>query len=157
MYYLKSSKIVSSILIALGLVITLAHLDSRVGATNRSLPFHLQARVQSEPPASAPRVTGKIAFSSTRNGYSTSVSDIYAVNIDGTDVTRLTANTAGADDISPAWSPDGSRIAFTVIRSGDAPSIYVMNPDGSNRTRLTSSGYDYLPAWSPDGTKIAFN
>jgi len=83
--------------------------------------------------------------------------DIYTVNIDGTDVTRLTANTAGADDISPAWSPDGSRIAFTVIRSGDAPSIYVMNPDGSNRVRLTSSGYDYLPAWSPDGTKIAFN
>ncbi len=83
--------------------------------------------------------------------------DIYTVNIDGTDVTRLTANTAGADDISPAWSPDGSRIAFTAIRSGDAPSIYVMNPDGSNRVRLTTSGYDYIPAWSPDGTKIAFD
>ncbi len=79
------------------------------------------------------------------------------MNIDGTDVTRLTANTAGADDISPAWSPDGSRIAFTAIRSGDAPSIYVMNPDGSNRVRLTTSGYDYIPAWSPDGTKIAFD
>jgi len=122
MYYLKSSKIVSSILIALGLVITLAHLDSRVGATNRSLPFHLQARVQSEPPASAPRVNGKIAFSSSRNGYSTSLSDIYAMDADGSNQRQLTftQNLCGyfqaAYAGNPVWSPDGKKVAFGGLR-----------------------------------------
>ena len=56
----------------------------------------------------------------------------------------------------PAWSPDGTKIAFVSDRDGDTE-IYVMNADGSHPTNLTNtSAEDRTPAWSPDGTKIAF-
>ena len=55
------------------------------------------------------------------------------------------------EDHSPAWSPDGTKIAFS--SEGD---IYVMNADGSAQTRLTRDAqYDVFPDWSPDGSKIA--
>jgi hypothetical protein len=49
----------------------------------------------------------------------------------------------------PAWSPDGTRIAFDRDFN-----LYVMNADGSGEVRL-ADGRE--PAWSPDGTKIAFS
>ena len=72
----------------------------------------------------------------------------------GISVTQLTRNTA--DDKYPAWSPDGSRIAFQSDRDGNSE-IYVMNADGTNVVKLTSNtAEDWTPAWSPDGCKIAF-
>jgi dipeptidyl aminopeptidase/acylaminoacyl peptidase len=60
------------------------------------------------------------------------------------------------NDQSPAWSPDGTRIAFTTFRNGDAD-IYTSAPDGSDAKNLTFSySYDVDPAWSPDGKRIAF-
>ena len=57
----------------------------------------------------------------------------------------------------PAWSPDGSRIAWSSERDGNRE-IYVMDADGSNPTNLTGDpGYDSSPAWSPDGQRILFN
>ena len=77
------------------------------------------------------------------------------MNADGSGVTRLTDN--DADDWSPAWSPDGRRIAFDSNRDGDFE-IYVMNADGSGVTRLTDNDADdWSPAWSPDGRRIAFD
>ena len=63
--------------------------------------------------------------------------------------------TLGAADEEPAWSPDGTKIAFASEDDGD---IYAMNVDGSGRTRLTDiAGYDHWPpTWSPDGSRIAF-
>jgi TolB protein len=59
-------------------------------------------------------------------------------------------------DTSPAWSPDGTRIAF-VRWIGDAPDIFAVGADGSNLVRLTDNpGQDFEPTWSPDGTLIAF-
>jgi TolB protein len=56
----------------------------------------------------------------------------------------------------PAWSPDGSRIAFTSNRDGN-PEIYVMNRDGSNLHRLTNNpAIDVTPTWSPTGNQIAW-
>jgi TolB protein len=75
--------------------------------------------------------------------------EIYVMNADGSNQTRLTSDPAY--DYSPAWSPDGSRIAFT--RGGY---IYVMNADGSNQTQLTNSGYDSSPRWSPDSSRFTF-
>jgi TolB protein len=49
----------------------------------------------------------------------------------------------------PAWSPDGSRIAFLTGRDGNGE-IYVMNADGSGPTNLTNNpAEDYDPVWSP--------
>jgi len=97
--------------------------------------------------AATTHVNAKIAFDSNRDGND----EIYVMNADGTGQTRLTNN--AASDVGPAWSPDGTKIAFN--RGFD---IFVMNADGSSQIRLTSSAaMNIAPAWSPDGTKIAFH
>jgi len=68
--------------------------------------------------------------------------------------TDLTGNAEG--DVSPAWSRDGTHIAFVSYRDGNAE-IYVMNADGSSQMNLTgNTARDHAPAWSPDGRHIAF-
>ncbi|HRE47736.1 MAG TPA: hypothetical protein PLD47_08425 [Aggregatilineales bacterium] len=80
--------------------------------------------------------------------------DIYAANQNGSGRMRLTNDPT--EDLHPAWSPDGARIAFVALRHGN-PEIYVMNADGSNQRRVTMhGGADLHPAWSPDGTRIVF-
>jgi serine/threonine protein kinase len=103
-----------------------------------------------EPFASVPLVgrLGRIAFVSNRGGHR----EIYVMNADGTNPTRLTSY----GGLFPAWSPDGGRIAFVSDRDGPRE-IYVMNADGSNITRLTKyGGSNSYPAWSPDSSRIAF-
>ena len=82
--------------------------------------------------------------------------EVAEVNIDGTDEVRLSNN--GADEITPAWSPDGRKVAFASDRGDGYDSIFVMNSDGSNQTQITNSSfvYDYAPEWSPDGTKLVY-
>ena len=100
--------------------------------------------------ASFPGEIGKVAFHSNRDGNF----EIYTVDADGGNDTRLTTNPA--DDLSPAWSPDGTKIAFTSDRDGQYD-IYTMNADGSGQTRITNNpAADVTAAWSPDGTKIVF-
>jgi Tol biopolymer transport system component len=84
--------------------------------------------------------------------------DIYTVAADGSGLTRISHAGTEVWLGSPAWSPDGKRIAFTrwdaVTGSLD---IYVMNADGTGRTQLTDwKGIDTAPIWSPDGDWIAF-
>ncbi len=63
---------------------------------------------------------------------------------------------SNGNDVDPAWSPDGSKIAFASTREGGFQ-LWVMNADGSNAQRLTSgSSVNRNPAWSPDGSQIAF-
>jgi Tol biopolymer transport system component len=60
-------------------------------------------------------------------------------------------------DGSPAWSPDGKRIAFYSERDGNAE-LYVMNADGSDERRLTRTPADEgYPSWSPDGRTVSFD
>ena len=57
---------------------------------------------------------------------------------------------------TPAWSPDGRKLAFVSGRDGNSE-IYVMNADGSGQENLTRQpASDSNPAWSPDGRAIAF-
>jgi Tol biopolymer transport system component len=78
-----------------------------------------------------------------------------AALISPANATRLTNN--NTDDRFPRVSPDGSRIAFTANRDGNAE-IYLMNVDGGQQQRITNSnGADDAPTWSPDGQRIVFN
>jgi Tol biopolymer transport system component/endonuclease YncB( thermonuclease family) len=106
-------------------------------------------------PASAsavvPGANGDVAF--TRE-VAPGNSEIYVAANDGIGATRLT-NSPGADT-DPAWSPDGTELAFTSTRDGN-PEIYVMRADGTGVRRLTDDpGDDTDPTWSPDGATIAF-
>jgi Tol biopolymer transport system component len=57
---------------------------------------------------------------------------------------------------TPAWSPDGRKIAFVSRRDGNSE-IYVINADGSGQENLTQHpARDSHPSWSRDGRKLAF-
>ncbi|HEY3231245.1 MAG TPA: protein kinase [Roseiflexaceae bacterium] len=116
-------------------------------------PARTTALAPTAAPAAAPAPTptaapgagkGQIVFSSDRDEPR---GELYLVNLDGSGLTRLT-NSSGGDD-SPAWSRDGSRIAFVSDHDGD-PKIYVMNADGSGQTNVTNNpAGDSRPAWRP--------
>ena len=92
----------------------------------------------------------KIAFVSDRDGGvgpNQLAGEIYTMNADGSAQTRLTNNPAL--DFAPAWSPDGTKIAFTTDRDGSYQ-IYTMNADGSQQTRVTQDPTDSTkPDWQP--------
>lgn len=131
----------------------LAHARTQPGKS-RTKPFRQRATLsksfRQEQPNAVSTGTTKVAFASDRDGNL----EIYTMDTDGGNLTRLTENTA--EDFGPAWSPDGLSLAFVSNRDGNNE-IYVMNADGTNQRRLTNnSAEDLNPAWQPDGLKIAF-
>jgi WD40 repeat protein len=76
--------------------------------------------------------------------------------------TKNVTRTDDAEEIFPAWSPDGKKLAFCCRSKEHLFEVYVCDADGSNRKRLTSppagtAGVCTSPTWSPDGKRIAYS
>ena len=100
---------------------------------------------------------GSITFVRTAG----SESAIYVVRPDGTELHRV-VEFYGRAAGEPAWSPDGSKIAYTSTENGHAryggQEVFLVTADGSGERRLTElgpqAGFDVAPTWSPDGDQI---
>ena len=97
----------------------------------------------------------------TNHSSLTGESFLLRMNLKTGAVLNLTNGTAGAmevNDALPAFSPDGSKIAFTWTDGADTD-VYVMNAsNGRTVTRVTDdNAYDMDPTWSPDGKSIVFS
>jgi TolB protein len=80
--------------------------------------------------------------------------DIYRIEVDGGDETRLT--TAPGLDDGPEYTPDGAFIYFNSVRSGTMQ-LWRMRADGSEQEQVTDDGYNnWFPHISPDGRSIVF-
>jgi len=97
-------------------------------------------------------VVGEIVVSSSRGGKF----QLYAAErANLAQLAKITTDTTNATD--PAFSADGSRIAYVSTSPGNAE-IYVMNADGTGATRLTTDPLaDGRPAFTPDGQTILFH
>lgn len=130
-----------------------------VGEPPRRLPIDLIAFEPSPSPSGS-----HIVFSGVpRGAWSGGNVDLYVVARDGSGQRRLT--TDDAVDYQPAWSPDGTRIAFTSTRGGQR-NVWVINSDGTGLRRLTDAqpGAPHAgsgasagdAAWSPDGSHLVY-
>lgn len=110
----------------------------------------------------------RVAYVSQRDepgGADVFVADL-AIGSAGAELRNVQNLTPGATsgeslDVTPSWSPDGTRLAFTSYRGNGAPALWTMRADGSDVRQITTvpdSGEvgDHFPAWSPDGTLLAF-
>lgn len=77
--------------------------------------------------------------------------DIFVQSVAGGRAVSITSDRPGDDD-EPAWSPDGSLIAFRSSRDGGG--LFVVEPLGGSARRVANFGHD--PAWHPDGRRIVF-
>jgi carboxyl-terminal processing protease len=95
----------------------------------------------------------RIAFSSNRTGKW----EVHILDLRSGKVEQIT-NLGDSGGMGwPAWSPDGSLIAFESIGEANSRDIYVVRPDGTQLKNITNNpAYNGAPAWSPDSREIAF-
>jgi TolB protein len=139
------------LILALGLPLVLFACNGSTETTPTQVPSNplsTPVEVGSVPTISVSQKC-QIAFVSGSN-----TSEIYIMDADGSNISQLTSN--GGLKLYPAWSPDGTRIAFSFTTDPHGPDseIDIVDVNGGTISLLAShSGY---PAWSPDGTRIAF-
>lgn len=93
----------------------------------------------------------KIAYTSERSGGK----ELYVMDYDGNDAHAITAYREIT--MTPAWAPDGEKIAFTRLRLRAGADIEIVSRvDRRSYTFPRAGGTTTTPSWSPDGSKIAF-
>jgi TolB protein len=100
-------------------------------------------------------VDGQLVIASEQDGKGV----LYVMKADGSNQpTKLTPD--GAEDLYPAWSPDGKKIAFASKRDGHQGfGLYLMDADGKNPRQIMKTDGDascLAAAWHPDGKRIAY-
>jgi len=100
----------------------------------------------------------RIAYvNENRSSFRADTFEIFVVNAAPKGYSNAIQLTDSEVDWAPAWSPDGTKIAFERWQDGNFE-IFVMNADGTEVHQLTDGGKDSIrPVWSPDGTRIAFS
>ena len=92
-----------------------------------------------------------LVFASTRHSRH---SHLYTKVIGGAVITQITDEQA--NDVQPAFSPSGSRVAFSSNRSGQWD-IWVVDANGKNPTQITNTPAPELhPSWSPDSRRLVY-
>jgi len=93
-----------------------------------------------------------------RFGFHGITSQIWVADITGRHAHPVTA--PGLQAVSPAWSPDGSQIAFATNCCRAQSSVYVMRTDGTGVRKLATSKWphnNFGPVYAPSGDQIAFS
>jgi TolB protein len=102
------------------------------------------------------QMTGEKGVHNTKIAYAVaqgSGKEIFIADFDGANVKQITHNQS--INLSPAWSPDGKKIAFTSYLRRN-PDLYLIDVDGKNLQRFSRyPGLNVAPSWSPDGQQIA--
>lgn len=100
--------------------------------------------------------SGRIAYIEETGTGKSKVSRLKVMDADGENARTITE--VSGSIFSPAWSPDGSRIAYAVQREKSYPIIYVQNVSGGGASVVTPyAGSNLSPSFSPDGSKILFS
>ena len=101
----------------------------------------------------------RISPDNSRIAFASLGSEGWSIRMYSLDLGRLvgfTAGSAGGSNQSPAWSADGSKIAFSSARGGH-PDIWISDVSGGNAHAVTSFGSDVSPVWNPrTGNQLAF-